>query len=393
MTRNSHLFNKKKQTFTINDFFDIIPPLLEVIIFMKKLENLAESDKKLSELLKNNNVEKLNLISVGNSIASGYSWMDITKPLLYRDERIESIMAEKGIVLKRYHFARYANNNDEHVYSWFTRNISEEQMNYWNRVDTNLTRVIGLTEALIEKYYPHNPTENVGIRDIILSSNPNLANIVIYNGATGSFLDNVTRNGKHKLTTGIKRDSISIEATLKDIQISNRFNRTNTQVYLCGAPRILNTPVTDIFINSRLKKIASNYANVTYVPPIPRKVLYHSPEYGISPDTHYDEEEYIVLLNQIIQSITTNYLQKKAMIDIDRDFFNASRKIESGLIIDKDSIIEDILKEHLEDLNMQGIDCNLFLLNLKSYLLERQPYDFYYIGNDTIKKQINQLKK
>lgn len=348
---------------------------------------------RLGQILLADEVNELVLTSVGNSIASGYSYMSLTKPLLYRDEAIESVMVKKGITLKRYHFARYANNNDEHVYGWLSRNITEKEMYRLNRVDTLHQRVIGLTDELIEKYYPINPTENIGLRDIILRKSPNLANIVIYNGATGSFLDNVTRNGKHKLTTGIKRDCGSIESILKAIQISNRFDGSNTQVYLCGAPRILNTPITDIFINSRLEKLASNYANVTYIPPIPRKVLYQHPEYGISPDTHYNEEEYLMLLTKIIESINQHYLANKAMIHIDRELFHTSCKIEDGEQLDKDYIIEAELNEWITTLNNQGVNINQFLSTLKRYLLERQPYDFYYLGNETIKKHINQLKK
>ena len=167
-----------------------------------------------------------------------------------------------------------------------------------NRADTKICRTIGLKDKDIEDYYPEEPMEDIGLRDIILKNNSNIANIVIYNGGTGSFLDNVTRNGKHKLTTGIKRDFLFINSTLTTIQTYNRFLGTNTQVYLCGAPRILNTPITDIFINSNLKKLAKQYANVSYVSPIPRKVLYKQEQYGIFPDTHYNEKEYLELLKK-----------------------------------------------------------------------------------------------
>lgn len=360
---------------------------------MEIVNNLYKNNEMLSQILQKNNINQLVLTSLGNSIASGYSYMSTTKPLLYRDETIETIMATKNITLNRYHFARYANNNDEHIFSWLTKNISEKEMYNLNRIDIKHERVIGLTNELIEKYYPTNPKENLGLRNIILQNNPNLANIVIYNGATGSFLDNITRNGKHKLTSGIKRDCVSIESTLKTIQISNRTSGTNTQVYLCGAPKILNTPITDIYINNRLEKIASNYANVTYIPPISRKVIYKHPEYGISPDTHYNEEEYLTLLTKIIESINQKYLMNKAMIDIDREFFSTSYQIEEGQKVDKDYIIEEKLSNWITILDEQGLDINQFLSTLKKYLLERQPYDFYYLGNKTIKKHVNQLKK
>ena len=36
---------------------------------------------------------------------------------------------------------------------------------------------------------------------------------------------------------------------------NNRLHNSNTQLYLCGASRILNTAVTDIFMNSKIKKL------------------------------------------------------------------------------------------------------------------------------------------
>ena len=353
---------------------------------------MIKENMKLSKTLSDNGINELILTSLGNSIASGYSWMSTTKPLLYRDESLEQILLEKGITLKRYHYARYANNNDEHIYSYLTRNLSLREMYHLNRVDIAQNRVIGLSEQDIDTYYPENLVENRGLKDIILKNNPGIANIVIYNGATGSFLDNVTRKGRHKFTTGIKRDCTSIEATLKNIQVNNRFMGTNTQVYLCGAPRILNTKITDIFINNRLQKIALNYANVTYVPPISRKILYHHPEYGTCPDTHYNEEEYQEFLSKIISSISKNYLKTMAKIDIDRKMFNISSEIEEGKLVNNIDI-ENVLTKWLTILSANNININKFLKELRLYLIERQPYDFYYIGNETINRLTYKLKK
>ena len=68
-------------------------------------------------------------------------------------------------------------------------------------------------------------------------------------------------------------------------------------------------------------------------------------------------------------------------------------QIEEGNKVDKDYIIEEKLSNWIKILDEQGIDINIFLSKLKKYLLERQPYDFYYLGNATIKKHVNQLKK
>lgn len=114
-----------------------------------------------------------------------------------------------------------------------------------------------------------------GLQEILFEKSNNLANIIIYNGATGSFLDNITRNGKlsQKLTYGIKRDITSLEATLKIIQEKNRNSSLNIQLYLCGAPNFLGLHISDI-INHKLQSLSKNYAFVTYVEPVKSKLLY-----------------------------------------------------------------------------------------------------------------------
>ena len=70
-----------------------------------------------------------------------------------------------------------------------------------------------------------------------------------------------------------------------------------------------------------------------------------------------------------------------------------SRKIEEGGNLDKDSMIEERLNEWITILEAQGMNIHYFLNTLKRYLLDRQPYDFHYLGNETMKTHINQLKK
>lgn len=69
------------------------------------------------ETLKQNSVKitNLRLISLGNSIASGYSMVRSTKPLLLRNESLEEVLQKENITLERHHFARAQNNNDEHI--------------------------------------------------------------------------------------------------------------------------------------------------------------------------------------------------------------------------------------------------------------------------------------
>ena len=65
---------------------------------------------KLALLCKDNNITNLRLTSIGNSIASGYSWFRTTKPLLLRNNSLEKIMEAYDINLDLHQYARAQNN-------------------------------------------------------------------------------------------------------------------------------------------------------------------------------------------------------------------------------------------------------------------------------------------
>ena len=368
---------------------------------MKK-PTLLEIQKKLNEelaiTLEFEGIKNVRLTSLGNSIASGYSMVRTIKPLLLRNETIEEIFGQANLELERYNFARAQNNNDEHIFSWICRNIKESEINdmCFNDFFPGPTSMPnkGITYDELKEYYPSDFEGKIdnGLRDIILSNEENMANIVIYNGCTGSFLDNVTRNGKlhQMLTYGIKRDTKGLEATLKLIQSSNRYDGTNTQVYICGAPNFLGLNIVEL-INGKLKKIAKQYANVTYVEPVKAKFIYPKHKdigYGI--DIHYSEEEYQQLNNNILKSIIGNYQINQAMINVDRDLHGLSTYVEldeQWLLKDKETLSEKIEKI----IKKQRIDSDKkeqFHNRAKKYLIEKAPYDFYYLGKENMKKSL-----
>ena len=357
-------------------------------------------------------IKHLRLTSLGNSIASGYSCVRTTKPLLFRNESIEEILKDNEIKLERYHFARAQNNNDEHVYRWLVSNIKETEINKMNRQDYGDGLISmpcqGLTDFDIERFYPIEKQNDRGLQDVIFEHYIDFANIVIYNGCTGSFLDNITRGGRlrEKFTYGFHRDITSIEATLKYIQISNRERKTNTQVYLCGAPNFLGLGITNIFINNQLKSIAEHYANVTYVEPIHSKFLYRAYEgkqeeddfsirdiFSLRPDVHYDECEYLQLNNHIIKSIIDHYLIKQAMIELDRNLYHLNCCVEleeDDFSLNYRSIsplVEHYISKSLSTISdLEQEKC--FLSSVREYLLRRVPYDFYYLSKKHIKNSI-----
>ena len=247
----------------------------------------------------------------------------------------------------------------------------------------------GIDEYNIDKLYPL--FANISIEDLI--SNENASNIIVYNGATGSFLDNVTRGGKHYLTYGIKRDCVSIESFLKYIQEYNRSNNTNIQVYLCGVPSILKA--SDIFINTRLKNISKKYANVVYVENIPKKLLYKKEDGSLVFDLHYDELEYLKINNKIIETINENYLITNMLINIDRGLYTLNKEFQLGKIerIDVETGIGEIIDLSLlineDKLKKSNIDLKDVLIYIREYLSNRKPYDFHYAGNKNIKMSID----
>lgn len=370
------------------------------------MEELNKNTEKLASQLERLGIKKFYLTGAGNSLMSGYSTIFKTAPLFKRNTNLTAIFAKHDIDVITTHFARSQNNNDEHIYHYFHANISEQEMYRYNRID-NLkpdTPVVGMTEEEIAKYYPENPALNHHFKDSVLTKENDRANILVYIGATGSFLDNITRGGFPKIISGFKRDFTSISATLKDIQSSNRHDGTNTEVYLVGIPRYMGTSVTDILINRHLKDITENYANVTYIEPIKAKLFY-----GLKPDVHLNEEEYLDLNNSIMKSIDDNYIAVMAKIEIDRFLFNLNEIIETFTLeivgnaeTDKIAIMHEIavkrlnksldpiINKYLSMMEAENKDTQKFLEDITTYINERLPYDFYYLGkenlNTTIKK-------
>ncbi len=356
-------------------------------------DKLCEKNRELADELSSLGIKKLQISSIGNSIATGFSAMSANKPLLQRNETLPFYLESRNIDLEQHQFSRFENNSDEHTFNNFVSNKSENEINRECRRDYRHFRMNGkemLPEDKILEYYPM-ITDSKGMADTIYESGFGLANVVVANVGTGAFLDNWTRGGKHLLTNGIAKDRSYIEAILGLIQLNNRTNYANAQVYLCGAPRILNTPITDIFINRPLKSVAKRYANVTYVPNISRKILYPNDVMGMPfPDTHYNEEEYLRLLLKIEESIISEYQMHDSLITIDRSLASLSREIEMfGEERDSRDEILSIIETEVKRIEDSGKNSEEFLNKVIKYLLERYPYDFYFLD----KKAITDSKK
>ena len=372
---------------------------------MEKISNQQEQvllNRELSIILKKLGIKKLIITFFGNSISSGYSMTRTIKPLTLRNTSINEMMRANGVEVELHNFARAQNNGDEHLFEWIVQNIKESEINKMVRNDYSggptTMPCDQFDKSYMDEYYPIDLEEDKGLRDIIENNVENTANIIIYNGCTGSFLDAVTRHGNlsQMLTYGINRDVRSLEAILKYIHASNRKNNSNTQIYACGAPNLLGLHITGI-INRKIKKAVKQYSNATYVDPIFAKVFYKNiltNKTGI--DIHYSEDEYDKDINQILKSIIVNYPVKRGLINTDREMYKLSSDFElSGTEIfkEKDFVIKSIEKIISEQKFTSAKEELQFYKQALKHLTTRSPYDFCYVGKDNIKEVLKQKIK
>ena len=380
----------------------------------KILEIQEKLNVKLADFFYKNKIKHFRITSLGNSIATGYSIYRTTKPLLLRNKDLVKTLKSFNITTDIYHFARAQNNSDEHILEWLLNNVKQSDINKLNRYDFNDT-INGLpnkiTSEEINEYYPDYIEKDLGLNDIIANKDANMANVIVYNGCTGTFLDNMSRGSilKGLSLQGFNRDILSIESVLKYINTQNRYNYSNTQVYICGVPNFLGINLSEI-VNRKLKKIASEFPNTVYVEPVKSKFFYKELEANENDklenlqtkikqllfkiDIHYDEEEYLKLNNNIISAINDNYLLIDSLISIDRIFYQFSKKIELEKIKMTNEEIENTLYNLLITITKKFNNLNLkrkFLHIVKKYLTNRYSYDFYYLGKKNINNSINKL--
>lgn len=380
----------------------------------KVLEIQEKLNIKLANFFYKNQIKHFRITSLGNSIATGYSIYRTTKPLLLRNKNLIKTLKSFNITTDIYHFARAQNNSDEHILEWLLNNEKQSDINKLNRYDFNDT-INGLptkiTSEEINEYYPDDIEKDLGLNDIVANKDAKIANVIVYNGCTGSFLDNMSRGSilKGLSLQGFNRDILSIESILKYINTQNRYNYSNTQVYICGVPNFLGINLSEI-VNRKLKKIASEFPNTVYVEPVKSKFFYKELEANENDklenlqtrikqllfkiDIHYDEEEYLKLNNNIISSINDNYLLVDSLISIDRIFYQFSKKIELEEIKMTNKEIENTLYNLLITITKKINNPNLkrkFLHIVKKYLTNRYSYDFYYLGKKNINNSINKL--
>lgn len=365
---------------------------------IRERDKLNETNERLVQYIKNYPKEAIYLTAIGNSISNGFSMSEPGRLLLDRNKELIERGSSLGIDVKTTQLSRSENNNALFVADWIRANCCEEDSYRWNIEDYRRFIRKGnplLTEEEIEEYFKDGKTER--IRDIILTGDPTIANIVILNLGTGSFLDIITRHGSLTLPAlfdSLDRDMLGISQILELIQSNNRKNNAHTQIYLCGAPRIVNTFLTDLFMNPAMRKTSEEYANVTYIPSFPRQAFYKTKSGLILPDPHYNQAEYYQLLNEIEQGIIQNYLLKDLIIDIDTILYKMSQDNDVNGASYKSSDALDVIKEIAKKYESKDGNYNDFLDLVSKYIKKRYPFDFYRLDTSAnLGDKVHKLKK
>lgn len=334
-----------------------------------------ELNTKLGQILKSQGINNFYITVLGNSLATGYSMANKTIPLLERNHSLKRILLDQGINPIVRAFTRMENNNDEILHSWYSLSASEKERLKFNRHDAKKLKYF--TKEELEQYYSLEKDHNDKLKELLSHCEDDDANILIYSGATGSFLDNVTRGGlPKKAISGFKRDFKYLEMTLKEIWNENIKTGKKTQVYLCGVPNYKGLNVTEFFINRHLKKIAKKYSNVVYVDAVYGSLIYKN---GI--DVHLSEEEYNEYNNAVTQSVCDNYIKTNNKINIDKDMYHLAQivideitnKQLNGEEINYDKLILDYLEKYLPSLEGLDYDTSDYIKNIKQYIYSQIP--------------------
>ena len=361
-------------------------------------EKIEEVNGRLVNFIKEYPKKTLSITAIGNSISDGFSISEPGKLLLDRNLGLIDYGKRIGLDVHTFQLSRSENNNALTVFNWIIQNCCERDSHNWNIVDYKWAIQNGsplLTEEEINKYFSGG--SNKGIQDIIFDTSRTNANIVILNLGTGSFLDIVTRHGSLSIPNvlnSIDRDIYGINSILELIQNNNRSNNSNTQIYLCGAPRIINTVITDMFMNSKIKKTGSQFANVTYVSSFPRQAFYKTPRGNIIPDPHYNQAEYYHFLAKIENKIIDSFFIRDLMIDLDRILFQMSNDNDvNGTNYSKNDI-RDVIDDFAKKYENKTGDYNYFISFIMSYIKDRYPFDFYRCSIDNnIEKELKYMRK
>ncbi len=350
--------------------------------YLDLITKIGLDNMRLLDNCKRQGLKKLILVALGNSISAGLSLGDENVPLLDRNTLLEVMCDEYNIDLYKYKFARTKNNSDESVFEWITNNNTEKDMNDMNRKDYRNTLLNGkrvMSEKDLKETYVDREESDVSIQDILYHTEEDTANISIYNGCTGSFIENLKDGKTHKSTDAINKDLAYIESIFGLIQNANRKNESEMHVYLCGVPNIYNLGMNNKLVNRKLKNISARYAHSTFV-----DNTINANYNAIINNIDCDKYQYLLLTRAILNSVIKNYEKRSLLIDLDRDLYKLNNKLEK-LNFTRNTY-DEVLSVIGEYAFMYSQDDDYAFLNMaRDYILERHSYDFSKLDKKAIK--------
>jgi len=348
-------------------------------------ENLDLANEKCSKLFNELNIKDMNITTVGNSVMFGYSAKDESTYLL--DRNIEFINNE-DIEVNKYNYARPQDNYDAKLLYFLNNNTRISELNNMLYMDL-ISPYTGVNNDYVDKEeilndFPLSVKNDLGLQDIIKQDKD--ANIILYSGCTGNFLNVVTRGGDlGEIFNSFDADISSIEAFIQTTYSLN----PRTQIYISGVPNVLNINLTDI-INNDLQKMCDKYPNVTYVESAPLKLIYNT-EDGNKVDIHYDKKEYDLFIANYLNAIAENYVSNDICISLDLALSETSEYIQfdNRELRDNYSYTKEIIEEALNENNYTANEKKIGLLNFIELMKYRFPNYYYYDNKENVTDILN----
>lgn len=319
---------------------------------------------KVMRLFADCGTDYINMGSVGNSIASGYSKCDEMLPFFARSQ----ILEHEGRIAF-YTFARVRRNEEINVLKWYSKNLTHRDMNTLLMSDilAKKGKYAGFDDGEKNLYERMAGKSDIGFRDYVHLKN----NIMIYGGLSETFTD-IVRKGDctdiKKLLNCFRNDFEHLKMFLTQAWMDN----PKLQVYVCGLPDIMGIGVTNMF-DKYIRKAVLSVPNAVYVKGAARN--YFSMLDGQKEiDYHYSKPEYLQLICNVWKSILDKYIILKYKTDVLHGLTAYNKRVELNDTTSKGNsgIIRQLVRKYAE--KYKGV---LTLYNIDEQKIKREIWEFY----------------
>ena len=286
------------------------------------LKIYTEEDKrlcdKLIQLFSDCKTDSINMGSVGNSIASGYSKCDEMIPLFAR-----SHIYDYKYRMRFYTYARPRRNEEINVLKWYNSNLSHYDINRLLLLDIKEKegQYAGFSDRQKGIYKTVMKETDIGFRDYVHLDD----NIMVYNGLSGTFTD-ILRKGSYadwgKMLHCFRKDFEYLKVFLVQAWLDN----PKLQIYVCGLPNAMEIGITNKF-DRYIKKAVRMIPNAVYVKGVSRNFFSTLDGQKVM-DYHYNKPEYLQLLCNVWESILNNYITLNYKNDILYELMKYNKQVE-----------------------------------------------------------------